>query len=219
MPPAVTTVDVEEGSKAEPHLMIEDVEGLIGLVQMGALEIHGWGSTREVVECPERLVFDLDPDEGLPWKRVAEAARALKGDLEEAGLTPFLKTTGGKGLHLVVPVDPVTPWDAAKAFSKALVQKRVKAEPAKYLAVMTKEKRKGKIFLDYLRNGRGSTAVCAFSTRARAGAPVSAPMGWHELRDDERPTFDVKTLPERLESLSVDPWEDFEASRAPIPNL
>jgi len=148
----------------------------------------------------------------------AEAARALKSDLEEAGLTPFLKTTGGKGLHLVVPVDPVTPWEDAKAFSKALVQKRVKAEPAKYVAVMTKEKRKGKVFLDYLRNGRGATAVCAFSTRARAGAPVSAPLGWDELNDDDRPVFDVKTLPERLESLPVDPWEDFEAARVPIPN-
>lgn len=218
MPRAVATVDVESGPKAEPHLMIEDVEGLIGLVQMGALEIHTWGCTRDAIECPERLVFDLDPDEGLPWRRVAEAARSLRGDLEEAGLTAFLKTTGGKGLHLVVPVEPVTPWEEAKAFCKALVQKRVKAEPSKYLAVMTKEKRKGKIFLDYLRNGRGSTAVCTFSTRARAGAPVSAPLGWHELDDDERPVFDVKTLPERLASLPEDPWEEFEAARAPIPN-
>jgi bifunctional non-homologous end joining protein LigD len=217
MPRAVTTVDVE-GAGGEPHLMIEDVEGLIGLVQMGALEIHTWGSTRDVVECPERLVFDLDPDEALPWKRVAEAARSLKGDLEAAGLTPFLKTTGGKGLHLVVPVEPVTPWEEAKAFCKALVQQRSKAEPAKYLSVMNKEKRKGKIFLDYLRNGRGSTAVCAFSTRARPSAEVSAPIAWEELSDRERPAFDVNTLPERLASLTEDPWAEFESARAPIPN-
>jgi bifunctional non-homologous end joining protein LigD len=220
MPSAVHTVDVREKADkkaAEPHLRVDDLEGLVSLVQMGALEIHTWGCKAEALDTPDQLVFDLDPDESLPWARIADAARSLRADLKELGLTGFVKTTGGKGLHIVVPIVPEASWTEAKAFSKRVVAARVKAEPARYLAVMTKEKRKGKIFLDYLRNGRGATSVCAFSSRAKAQALVSAPLDWKEIDVDERPVFDVQTLPERLDSLAADPWADFDAARAPMP--
>lgn len=218
MPKAVTTVEVQQKKGPEQHLMIRDVEGLLGLVQMGALEIHTWGCHADAVELPDQLVFDLDPDEGLPWLRVVEAARTLRERLERAGLTGFLKTTGGKGLHIVTPLVPHADWETAKQFSKALVEAMVKEEPAKYLAVMTKAKRANKIFLDYLRNGYGATAVCAFSSRARAGAPVSVPIEWDELDSDVRSaSFDVKNIDQRLRSLKRDPWADFDDARVPLP--
>jgi bifunctional non-homologous end joining protein LigD len=221
MPRAVERVPIQEKKGPKEHLMIRDVEGLIGLVQMGALEIHTWGCKASAPDCPDQLVFDLDPDVGLPWQRVVDAARKVRSELRGVGLTGFLKTTGGKGLHVVVPVIPQLPWEAAKEFSKDLVARMVRAEPSKYLLTMTKQKRTGKIFLDYLRNGRGSTAVCAFSTRRHTGAPVSIPIDWDELEDGERPqafeTFTLQGLARRLDALASDPWQDFEAARAPIP--
>lgn len=201
----------------EPNLMIQDVEGLLGLVQMGALEIHCWGCRVEALECPDQLVFDLDPDEGLPWERVVEAAHTLRKHLEGLELTGFLKLTGGKGLH-VVPVTPTTKWDEAKQFSKQVADAMVKAEPAKYLATMTKLKRKGKLFIDYFRNGAGATAISVFSTRARPGAPVSVAITWDELESGMKPDgFNVKNLGRRLDGLEDDPWDGFESARAPIP--
>lgn len=218
MPKAVERVLLPEKKGKKEHLMIRDVEGLIGLVQMGALEIHTWGCRAERVECPDQLVFDLDPDAALGWEAVVEAAENVRERLHALGLCGFLKTTGGKGLHVVVPVEPVTPWEEAKEFTRRLVALMVKDEPEKYLMTMTKHKRVGKIFLDYLRNGRGATSVCAFSSRARAGAPVSAPITWEELRAGLRSdTFHVRNMPERLASLRSDPWRELEASRRPIP--
>jgi bifunctional non-homologous end joining protein LigD len=216
MPKSVATVSVPQKKGPEDNLMIRDVEGLLGLVQMGALEIHTWGCRADHLDAPDQLVFDLDPDEGLPWARVREAAYTLRSVLGERGLTPFLRTTGGKGLHLVVPVAPTTPWPAAKQFSKRIVDELVRAEPGKYVSNMAKQKRKGKIFLDYLRNGPGATAVCAYSTRARAGAPVAVPVGWEELDALPKPDpFNVQNLERRLKSLE-DPWASFDDARAPI---
>jgi bifunctional non-homologous end joining protein LigD len=221
MPRAVERVPIQEKKGPMDHLMIRDVEGLIGLVQMGALEIHTWGCKAADPDRPDQLVFDLDPDVGLEWQRVVDAARKIRSELRAVGLTGFLKTTGGKGLHVVVPVVPDMLWEEAKEFSKALVARMVRAEPSKYLLTMTKQKRTGKIFLDYLRNGRGATAVCAFSTRKHTGAPVSTPIDWQELEDGERPasfeSFTLQDLPQRLEALTSDPWQDFEAARARIP--
>jgi bifunctional non-homologous end joining protein LigD len=217
MPQAVQHVTVPQKKGPEANLMIADVEGLLGLVQMGALEIHSWGCRVQQLDCPDQLVFDLDPDEGLGWERVQEAAQQLRERLEERGLTAFLRSTGGKGLHLVVPVQPKTPWDDAKAFTQRVAEQLVQAEPTKYVATMTKSKRKGKIFLDYLRNGRGATAVCSFSTRARPGAPVAVPLAWAEL-DQLRPgQYDVNNLQQRLEGLPQDPWRGFDDARARIP--
>jgi bifunctional non-homologous end joining protein LigD len=217
VPDSVGRVPIRERNVTRQYMYVEDAIGLVSLVQVGALEIHSWGSRIDRLEYPDQLVFDLDPDEGLPLPRLIDAAHELRARLAAIGLTGFVKTTGGKGLHVVVPVEPRTKWDDAKQFSKALVQSMVRAEPRRYLATMSKAKRKGKIFLDYLRNGRGSTAVCAYSTRARSGAPVALPIAWDELDAELRARdFDLRSTPARLAGLQRDPWRDFAAARAPI---
>jgi bifunctional non-homologous end joining protein LigD len=217
MPKAVQQVMVQQKKGSEANLMVRDVEGLLGLVQMGALEIHTWGCRADSLEFPDQLVFDLDPDEGLAWARVVEAAHALRERLQAKGLTAFLKWTGGKGLHLVTPIEPRTPWDEAKAFSKGIADALVKAEPARYIATMTKQKRKGKIFIDYFRNGPGATSVCVYSTRARPGAPVALPLAWEELQHGLKPgAFNLKNLEQHMAKLEQDPWQEFGAARAPL---
>ncbi len=217
MPKAVQQVMVQQKKGPEANLMVRDVEGLLGLVQMGALEIHTWGCRADSLEFPDQLVFDLDPDEGLAWPRVVEAAHLLRERLQAKGLTAFLKWTGGKGLHLVTPIEPTTPWDQAKAFSKRIADELVKAEPARYIATMTKQKRKGKIFIDYFRNGPGATSVCVYSTRARPGAPVALPLAWEELEQGLKPgAFKVKNLEQHMAKLEQDPWEEFAVARAPL---
>jgi bifunctional non-homologous end joining protein LigD len=177
---------------------------------MGTMEFHGWGSKVDKVECPDRLVFDLDPDEGLAWERVVEGALRVRARLEELGLRTFLKTTGGKGLHVVAPLQRRAGWDDVKAFTKAVVETIVAAEPSRYTSKLPKASRKGKIFIDYLRNGRGATSIAAYSTRARPNAPVSTPLFWEELETDVRGnTYTVRNLPERLEGLESDPWASF----------
>jgi bifunctional non-homologous end joining protein LigD len=216
MPRAVEQVLVPQKKGPEANLVIRDVEGLIGLVQMGALEIHTWGSRADRVECPDQLVFDLDPDEGLPWERVVEAAHTLRARLDEHGLTGFVRLTGGKGLHIVVPVEPELHWDEAKEFSAGLARAMVAAEPSRYVATMTKQKRRGKLFIDYFRNGRGATAVASYSTRARPSAPIALPIGWSDLEQAARPEPpDVKSIAQRLRGYR-DPWAGFDDARAPF---
>jgi bifunctional non-homologous end joining protein LigD len=206
----------EKGAMLE-SLAVEDASGLLGLVQVGGLEIHAWGSRVDTIEMPDQLVFDLDPDEGLPFERVIEAARFLRTALTHLGLGAFVKTTGGKGLHVVVPIEPELQWDEAKAFCKALVDTLVRAEPDKYLANMSKRARTGKVFFDYLRNGRGATAVCIYSTRAKPGAPVSVPVSWDELTPELRSDqFKLRDVPRRLARLRHDPWEGFARARKPL---
>jgi bifunctional non-homologous end joining protein LigD len=217
MPRAVAQVTVQQKKGPEQNLMIRDVEGLLGLVQMGALEIHAWGCRADRLDCPDQLVFDLDPDEGLPWERLVEAAHTLRERLDQHGLAGFLRVTGGKGLHIVTPVIPTTPWEVAKQFTKGVADAMVAAEPSKYLATMTKQKRKGKLFIDYFRNGRGATAVCSYSTRARAGAPLAVPIGWDELEHDVRSEpVTLKNFEARVSDFE-DPWSSFDDARAPIP--
>lgn len=197
---------------------VEDVEGLIGLVQMGALEIHSWGSRTCDIERPDLLVFDLDPDEGLAWPKVAAGAREIKDRLAALKLPAFLKTTGGKGLHVVVPLVPRADWTEAKAFCKALAEAVAGDSPEAYTATITKVRRKGRIFIDYLRNQRAATFVVPYSTRSRPGAPVAVPITWAELdagiRSDH---FTVETLHRRLASLPADPWADLTKSAVPLP--
>jgi bifunctional non-homologous end joining protein LigD len=207
VPPSVYRVDVGE---AEPYGAIDSLEGLLSLAQMGVLELHIWGAHRDRIEQPDYLVFDFDPDEGLDWGRVVEGALAMRAFLDDLGLRSFLKTTGGKGLHVVLPIARKDDWDEVKAFTKAVAEKLVAAEPAKFTSKLPKASRKGKVFIDYLRNGRGATSICAYSTRARANAPVSVPLFWEELETDVRGnTYTLRTLPERLETLPSDPWADF----------
>ncbi|WP_020179441.1 DNA ligase D [Methylopila sp. M107] len=202
----------------EALLTIDSREGLLGLVQGGVLEIHPWGSSSKALETPDMIIMDLDPGEGVGWAAIIEAAREVKSRLEAAGLAAFVKTSGGKGLHVVAPIKPGVEWPDAKAFCKAIADRMAAEDPARYVAVVTKAKRGGKILIDYLRNGRGATAVAPYSTRARPGAAVSAPVAWEELGPDIGPaSFTVGNMPARLASLTSDPWEGFRAAAAPIP--
>jgi len=213
---SVRRVRVEEDGKAQEYIAVDTVTGLIALVQAGVLELHTWGSRCDRPDRPDRLTFDIDPDPALPWSAVAEAARLLQSRLKGIGLGAFLKTTGGKGLHVVVPIARTLDWPEAKAFAKALADSMAADEPKKYLAVMSKARRQGKIFIDYLRNGWAATAVAAFSTRARAGAPVSTPLFWRELDSCRGDSFNVKNVLSRLQQLKSDPWADWEAARRPV---
>ena len=193
----------------EDILFIDDLEGLIALVQSGVLEIHAWGSPMENPETPDRIVMDLDPAEDVPWTALIDAALEVRERLGDAGLESFVKTTGGKGLHVVAPLRPKAGWDEVKSFAQSLAETMAGDSPDRYVATMSKRARAGKIFIDYLRNGRGATAVAPYSTRARSGAPVSTPLAWSELSASMRPDhFTVANLPTRLAHLKSDPWAD-----------
>jgi bifunctional non-homologous end joining protein LigD len=205
-------IEGEEGVKSAP--VVEDVAGLAALAQMDVLEIHPWGATIDDIERPDRVTFDLDPDVDLPWSRVGEAALALRQALSEIGLASFVKTTGGKGLHVVVPLLPRLGWDAIKTFSRWVAERFAAASPEQFTANQALRARPGRIYIDYLRNARGATAVGAYSPRARPGAPVSTPLGWSEVEEGVRPEgFTVASLPPRLRALAADPWAEIGARR------
>ncbi|HEX4129755.1 MAG TPA: DNA ligase D [Pirellulales bacterium] len=207
-------VSIREAEGPRPYLVIEEAADLVRLVQMGVLEIHIWGSRADDVERPDRLIFDLDPAPDVPWPRVTKAAGQVRDFLEELGLESFLKTTGGKGLHLVVPIQRRTDWDEAKAFCKRVAEAIVRADPDHFTSNMSKAARTGKIYIDYLRNGRGATAVAAYSSRARDGATVSTPLDWKELTANLKPAeFTVRTVPARLAKLRRDPWAGIDKVR------
>ena len=189
---------------------IADLRGLVGLVAGRRPRDPPLGFARRGPGPPGPADLRPRPGEGVTWQAVIDGAVALRDRLSAAGLDSFVKTSGGKGLHVVVPLVPAADWDTAKAFTKEVVEKLAADEPTRYLATMSKAKRKGRIFLDYLRNGRGATAVAAFSTRARAGAPVSTPLAWAELGDNIRADhFTVANLRQRLDYLKEDPGKGF----------
>jgi len=176
---------------------------------MGVLEIHPWGSTVDKLETPDLITFDFDPDVGLPWQRVTDAAIEMREALIGIGLQSFPKTTGGKGLHVVVPVTPKLEWDAIKEFAKWVAERFATTYPDRFTTNMAKRARTGRIFIDYLRNGRGATAIGAYSARARAGAPVATPLAWEEVEKGVKPdAFTVLTVPARLAKLKSDPWAE-----------
>ncbi|KQN24340.1 ATP-dependent DNA ligase [Sphingomonas sp. Leaf34] len=175
----------EKDGSTEDYLYVDDADGLVACVQMGTIEFHGWGSSNATLEKPDRLVFDLDPDEGLDFGDTKTAAEHLKNQLAELGLVSFPMLSGGKGVHVVVPLTPEAEWPAVKDFADRFARALAGAEPERFVATMAKAKRKGRIFIDWLRNQRGATAVMPYSARARAGAPVAAPVSWSELRDIE----------------------------------
>lgn len=202
-------IPIKESSKTENYIVVDDVRGLIAIAQMGGLEIHVWGSQEDKIELPDRLVFDLDPDPELPWEKVVLAAKQIRDFLKELGLKSFVKTTGGKGLHLVVPVERNFDWDAVKVFCKSVADSIVSADPTRFTSNMSKAQRTNKIFLDYLRNGRGATAVCAYSTRARPGATVAMPLTWEELDTGiKADSFTLESAAARLSKLKTDPWKE-----------
>jgi bifunctional non-homologous end joining protein LigD len=220
-PKSLGRVSIQEKEGPEEYVYVSDVEGLVGLVQISVLEIHPWGARRDNVERPDRLTFDLDPGPRISWEQIVEAALAMRELLSEHGLESLVKTTGGKGLHVVVPLAPRRhDWDDAKRFCKHAAGILADRAPKKYTITMAKAARQGKIFVDYLRNDRGATAVAAYSTRARPGAPVSTPLAWNELTAiSGSDHFRVENLPARLGSLKRDPWEKIDELRQSFPRV
>lgn len=209
-PPAIGHVDIVERDGSAIYSVINDLRGLIALVQIGVLEIHPWGSRADNVEYPDRLIFDLDPDPAVSWQQIVEAAIVVRDGLAAMGFQSFPKTTGGKGLHVVVPIARRHSWTEAKAFAHAFATAIVDEAPNRYTLNMLKKERVGKIFIDYLRNDRGATAIAPYSSRARPGAPVATPLAWSEVVKFSRPEFTVATIRARLTRLNVDPWADID---------
>jgi bifunctional non-homologous end joining protein LigD len=217
-PESLRRVRIQEKRKIGEYLVVDDLPGLIGLVQIGILEIHTWNSRTESLERPDRLVFDLDPADDVPWPAVVAAARVVRARLEERGLESFVKTTGGKGLHVVAPIVPERGWDDCAAFAADVAVALEREAPDAFVATMSKARRRGRIFVDHLRNVRGSTSVAAYSTRARETAPVSTPLDWDELGPRlHSDAFTVGNLARRLGSLRADPWARYDAVRQRLP--
>jgi bifunctional non-homologous end joining protein LigD len=205
----VRRVAIKEEHATRDYLVLRDTHDLIALAQEGIIEIHPWGSRADDPDAPDRLIFDFDPDPALPFSAVMEAAKSLRKMLARLKLTSFLKTTGGKGLHVVLPLRRDVDWDQLKNFAQAIALLVVENAPDHFTANPLKKERQGKIFIDYLRNGRGATAVAAYSVRARPGAPVALPIRWEELTPRFKPAkFDLKTAPKLLKARRVDPWRE-----------
>ena len=217
MSQAIKEVPIAGGESRKKYLYIDDASGLFGLVQIGVLEIHDWGVSLDHIDQPDRLVFDLDPDEGLELATLKAATVEVRDFLADLGLKSFLKSTGGKGFHLVAPLTPKLGWAEVKPFAKAVADALVSARPDRYTANPLKKTRENKIFVDYLHNQRGGSAIVNYSTRAKAGAPVSCPLRWDELKGLKvAAPYTAKTLPARLKALKGDPWEGFFSTRQSI---
>jgi bifunctional non-homologous end joining protein LigD len=217
IPDSIARVSVEEEEGTELYMAVDSLPGLIALVQLGVLEFHVWGSRIDRLDRPDRLIFDLDPDADLPWSETAAAALLMRERMEDLELQSFVKTTGGKGLHVVVPIERRTSWDDVKEFARRVAQSFVREWPARFTATATKSRRKGKIYIDYLRNSPVATSIAAFSTRSRPGAPVSVPITWEELAaSSERPDYTIENVPARLAKLRSDPWKDFALVRQTV---
>jgi bifunctional non-homologous end joining protein LigD len=202
----------------EPYLYISDVAGLVAMVQMGVLEIHPWGVRVEAPDRADRIVFDLDPGEGLGFEAVIAAAREVRARLKALGLTSFVKTTGGKGLHVVVPVEATAPWREVKSFARGVSAEMAADSPDKFLTKVSKAEREGRIFIDYLRNDPTSTAVAPYSTRSRKGAPVAMPLKWDQVKAGLDPCdYTVETVPGLIRRQRSDPWAEMLEVRQKLP--
>ena len=213
-PGALRRITIQEKTKVGEYLVADDVAGIIALVQMGIVEIHTWNVTADHLEHPNRIVWDLDPGPAVSWPQVIAAARTLRAVLETLGLECWVKTTGGRGLHVVVPVIPRRDWSECLAFSRAVAEALARTEPARFTTTFAKAGRESTILIDYLRNNRTNTSIAAFSTRARPGGPVSMPIRWDELRPRVRPeAFTVNSGARRLSRLRADPWPGYATAR------
>lgn len=209
--PAVRHITiVEKGGEPDDYLYVEDTQGILACVQMGTIEFHGWGARVEDVERPDRIVFDLDPDTAIGFDAVKAAAGDLRAHLADIGLESFPLLTGGKGIHVVVPLAPGADWKDAAGFAKSVAQAFAERESDRFTATMSKAKRKGRIFIDWLRNQRGATAIMPYSARARPGAPVAAPVSWKELDGIAKAgaftVKDAETLLKRARSRTLAGW-------------
>ncbi len=217
-PSAIHKVNIAETDGEQvTYMMVDDMPGLVATAQLGTLELHTWGCHADRVEQPDVMVFDLDPDEALPWENVALAAFELRGFLNELGLTSFVKTTGGKGLHLTVPVKRGLGWDDHKEFTKQVSEAFEARAPHRFTTNMAKKARPNKIFIDYLRNGRNATFIAPYSPRSRENATVAVPITWEELAAGVNPlAFTTQTVPKRLAELKQDPWKDYATTKQAI---
>lgn len=217
IPASVPRVAIAEKKGQRDYVYVRTGSDLVALIQAGALEFHPWTSRIDKLERPDCMVFDLDPGPNVAWGEVVRVARDLRRRLEGLGLASFVRTTGGKGLHLVVPLVRTSGWDTVKAFAQAVARQAANEDPARLTSNMAKNKRHGRIFIDTLRNSRGATAIASYSVRAREGAPVAVPVRWDELGPKLRPDrYTVANLPSRLSALAEDPWAGFAAARKPL---
>lgn len=217
-PEALQRVKIQEKTKVGDYLIANDAAGLVSLVQMGVLEVHTWNSKYVHIEQPDRLVFDLDPGAKVTWRQVVDAARLVRRLLDKVGLASFPKTTGGRGLHVVVPLTPKASWDVCLDFARELAELIEARDSALYTTAFAKAGRERKILIDYLRNNRTNTSIAAYSTRARTGIPVSVPVRWEELKASLDPAaFTMETVPRRLAKLRKDPWAEYWTTRQALP--
>jgi bifunctional non-homologous end joining protein LigD len=219
MPRGIEGVEIPKakGDATETYVTVHSAEGLAGLAQMNVLEIHPWGSTNLDLEHPDRIIFDLDPDEAVSWSTLCEGALEVRERLKKLGLQSFVKTTGGKGLHVVAPIRPTLEWERIKAFTHAFTLQMEQDNSKLYISKMTKAARKNKIFVDYLRNEREATAVAPYSSRARLGMAAALPLEWAELKGSKAPKFLIAEFGDWEERLRKDPWKAMLSSEQEIP--
>jgi len=204
----------------QPYLVIDDADGLIAMAQISAIELHPWGSTEADPLHPDRIVFDLDPGDDVAFAEVVKAAVDVRHRLQRLGLTSFCRTTGGKGLHVVVPLEPVAHWDTVKPFCRAFAETLSQEQPDRFLSTVRKADRQGRILIDWLRNGLGATAIASYSPRARDGATIATPVSWNDVSQKLAPgKFTLRSVPERLARLRTDPWEGFSSLQQRLPDL
>jgi bifunctional non-homologous end joining protein LigD len=216
-PRALRRVHIQEKTKVGEYLVADSIEAVVSLAQMGIVEIHTWNSTADDIERPNRVVWDLDPGPDVSWKQVVAAALLVRDVLKALGLASWVKTTGGRGLHVVCPLKSKRTVPECLDFSRAVSEVIALTDPRLYTTAFAKAGRERKILIDYLRNNRTNTSVCAFSPRARPGAPVSMPFAWNDLSD--RPArWTLVTVPRRLDRLRTDPWKDYWKSVQTIPD-
>ena len=217
-PPGIRRVRIREKKKTGDYLVADTLAALVGLVQMDVLELHTWNSCVAHIEQPDRLVIDLDPGERVGWRAVIEAARLVRSMFSVLDLASFVKTTGGRGLHVVVPIVPRADWSECLAFARAFALALVRTRPVLFTDRFAKAGREDKILVDYLRNNRTNTSIAAFSTRARPDAPVSVPIAWAELSPSRTPDrFTLATVPPRLARLRQDPWNAYWSTKQRLP--
>jgi bifunctional non-homologous end joining protein LigD len=200
------------------YLYVDSLDAVLELVQMSTLEFHPWGAKTDAPEKPDRITFDLDPGDDIPWTQVVSAAKETRDNLAAAGLESFVRLSGGKGLHVVAPIRPGPSWDEVRTFCQSFAEAMVTQSPERYVATMTKSKRRGRIFIDWFRNARGSTSVASWSLRARKGAPVAVPLRWEDLaKVRSAAEFDLASAKQRAQRLRSDPWSRMATLRQKLP--
>lgn len=215
----VQALPLRQHSGIEDYVYIDDIDGLLQLVQMNTLELHPWGATIDDPEHPDQLVFDLDPGPGVGWRDIRQGARQIRAALREDGLQSFVRLSGGKGLHVVAPIRPQADWDRAREYASQLAHRLAERHPDRYIATMSKARRDGVIFIDWLRNTRGATSVCSWSLRAREHAGVAMPVRWEELPGIASPqAFPLPRARRRIARLQVHPWGDWRRLEQVLPD-